>query len=101
MSDPRNKPISELDLSVRSRRIIEMFKLKTVGDLCQKTEAELMACPNFGQTSAERDQAEAGRARREPEGGEVADPCTTSCAARWSSVDRPTSSWTSAASATG
>ncbi|PIE24174.1 MAG: RNA polymerase subunit sigma [Planctomycetota bacterium] len=51
MSDPRNKPISELDLSVRSRRIIEMFKLKTVGDLCQKTEAELMACPNFGQTS--------------------------------------------------
>jgi len=51
LSDPRNRPISELDLSVRSRRVIEMFKLRTVGDLTQKTEAELMACPNFGQTS--------------------------------------------------
>ena len=51
MSDPRNRPIAELDLSVRSRRVIEMFKLRNIGDLAQKTEAELMACPNFGQTS--------------------------------------------------
>ncbi|MFQ5507591.1 MAG: DNA-directed RNA polymerase subunit alpha C-terminal domain-containing protein [Planctomycetota bacterium] len=51
MSDPRNRPIAELDLSVRSRRVIEMFKLRTIGDLAMKTEAELMACPNFGQTS--------------------------------------------------
>lgn len=50
-SDPRNRPIAELELSVRSRRVVEMFKLRTIGDLCQKTEAELMACPNFGQTS--------------------------------------------------
>ena len=28
-----------------------MFKLRTIGDLTNKTEAELMACPNFGQTS--------------------------------------------------
>ncbi len=51
LTDPRNRPIEELNLSVRSRRIIEMFKLKLVGDLSEKTEAELMACPNFGQTS--------------------------------------------------
>ncbi|MCB9918310.1 MAG: tetratricopeptide repeat protein [Planctomycetes bacterium] len=50
-SDPRNRPIAELELSVRSRRVVDMFKLRTIGDLCQKTEAELMACPNFGQTS--------------------------------------------------
>ena len=51
MSDPRNRPIAELELSVRSRRVVDMFKLRTIGDLCLKTEAELMACPNFGQTS--------------------------------------------------
>lgn len=50
-SDPRNRPIAELELSVRSRRVVDMFKLRTIGDLCCKTEAELMACPNFGQTS--------------------------------------------------
>ena len=49
--DPKNRPIAELDLSVRARRIIEMFKIRTIGDLCRKTEAELMSCPNFGQTS--------------------------------------------------
>ncbi len=50
-NDPRNRPISELEVSIRAKRIIEMFKLRTIGDLVQKTEAELMACPNFGQTS--------------------------------------------------
>ena len=50
-SDPRNRPITELELSVRSRRVVEMFKLRIIGDLANKTEAELMACPNFGQTS--------------------------------------------------
>ncbi len=50
-NDPHNRPIAELDLSVRARRIIEMFKIRTIGDLCRKTEAELMSCPNFGQTS--------------------------------------------------
>ena len=49
--DPRARPITNLELSVRSRRVIEQFKLRTIGDICLKTEAELMACPNFGQTS--------------------------------------------------
>ncbi len=49
--DPRSRPIQDLKLTGRANRIIEMFKLRTIGDLCEKTEAELMACPNFGQSS--------------------------------------------------
>ncbi|MBM4061823.1 MAG: tetratricopeptide repeat protein [Planctomycetes bacterium] len=49
--DPSRRPISELDLSVRSRRIVDLLKIRTIGDLASKTEAELLACPNFGQTS--------------------------------------------------
>ena len=49
--DPARRPISELDLSVRSRRIVDLLKIRTIGDLSSKTEAELLACPNFGQTS--------------------------------------------------
>ncbi|MCA8952211.1 MAG: tetratricopeptide repeat protein [Planctomycetes bacterium] len=49
--DPARRPITELDLSVRSRRIVDLLKIRTIGDLANKTEAELLACPNFGQTS--------------------------------------------------
>jgi DNA-directed RNA polymerase subunit alpha len=49
--DPTKRPVTELDLSVRSRRIVDLLKIRTIGDLVRKTEAELLACPNFGQTS--------------------------------------------------
>ncbi len=49
--DPQRRPVTELDLSVRSRRIVDLLKVRTIGDLAGKTEAELLACPNFGQTS--------------------------------------------------
>ncbi|MHC4513246.1 MAG: DNA-directed RNA polymerase subunit alpha C-terminal domain-containing protein [Planctomycetota bacterium] len=49
--DPAKRPVSELDLSVRCRRIVDILKIKTIGDLSNKSEAELLACPNFGQTS--------------------------------------------------
>ena len=49
--DPLKRPVTELDLSVRSRRIVDLLKIRTIGDLSSKTEAELLACPNFGQTS--------------------------------------------------
>ncbi len=49
--DPLRRPVTELDLSVRSRRIVDLLKIRTIGDLANKTEAELLACPNFGQTS--------------------------------------------------
>ena len=49
--DPAKRPITELDLSVRCRRIVDLLKIKSIGDLATKSEAELLACPNFGQTS--------------------------------------------------
>lgn len=49
--DPLKRPVTELDLSVRSRRIVDLLKIRAIGDLSTKTEAELLACPNFGQTS--------------------------------------------------
>ena len=49
--DPARRPVAELDLSVRSRRIVDLFGIRTIGDLANKAEAELLSCPNFGQTS--------------------------------------------------
>ncbi|MBX3458792.1 MAG: tetratricopeptide repeat protein [Planctomycetes bacterium] len=49
--DHLTQSIDTLELSVRSRRCMERLGIKTLGDLLQKTEAELLAAPNFGQTS--------------------------------------------------
>jgi DNA-directed RNA polymerase subunit alpha len=49
--DALNMPINDLQLSVRSRRTVDRLGCKTVGDLARKTEAELLAQPNFGHTS--------------------------------------------------
>jgi DNA-directed RNA polymerase subunit alpha len=43
--------INELDLSVRSRKALALLGVATIGDLCLKTEAELMGIKNFGSTS--------------------------------------------------
>ncbi len=45
------KPISEIELSVRSRKCMAKLNIQTLGDLVQKTEKELLAVKNFGQTS--------------------------------------------------
>ena len=44
-------PISQVDLSIRARKAMETLNIHTLGDLASKTEAELLACRNFGQTS--------------------------------------------------
>ncbi len=44
-------PIDRLGFSIRVRGALEILRLKTVGDLVAKSEAELLACKNFGQTS--------------------------------------------------
>lgn len=44
-------PIAQIDLSIRARKAIENLKIVTLGDLASKTEGELLACRNFGQTS--------------------------------------------------
>ena len=35
-NDPRARAIGDLDLSVRARRVVDMLKVKTLGELCQK-----------------------------------------------------------------
>lgn len=45
------KPVSELGLSVRARRALQLLGIQTLGDLAARTEAELMGVKNFGATS--------------------------------------------------
>ena len=44
-------PVSELELSVRSANCLREAKLKTVGQLVQRTEAEMLKYRNFGKKS--------------------------------------------------
>jgi len=46
-----NRPVSELELSVRARRCLQRLNVMTLGDLIQHSEAELLATRNFGVTS--------------------------------------------------
>ncbi len=46
-----DKPLSDLELSVRSRHCMGVLGLKTIGDLVARSEPELMTIKNFGQTS--------------------------------------------------
>jgi len=50
-SELLNRPISELDLSIRARRTVESLGCLTVGDTIQHSEEELLGMPNFGVTS--------------------------------------------------
>jgi DNA-directed RNA polymerase subunit alpha len=43
--------IKEIELSVRSSNCIEAANIKTIGDLVQKTEAEMLKYKNFGKKS--------------------------------------------------
>ena len=49
--DPRTIPIDALELSIRARRCMDNLNIETVGDLVERTEAELLGAKNFGQTS--------------------------------------------------
>ena len=44
-------PLEQVELSVRSRKALEGLGLKTLGDLANRTEGDLLSCRNFGQTS--------------------------------------------------
>lgn len=46
-----SKPISELELSVRSANCLEAASIKTIGDLIQKSEAQMLKYKNFGKKS--------------------------------------------------
>jgi DNA-directed RNA polymerase subunit alpha len=53
--DRRNQllrtPISDFELSVRSRNCLAKMNISSLGDLIQRTEAELLSYKNFGETS--------------------------------------------------
>ncbi len=44
-------PVSDFELSVRSRNCLQKMGLMTLGDLTETTELELLASKNFGETS--------------------------------------------------
>lgn len=50
-SDVMNKPILELQLSIRARRTVEALGCLTVGEITKHSAEELLGMPNFGQTS--------------------------------------------------
>ena len=54
------KKVDELELSVRSANCLKNDNIIYIGDLVQKTEAEMLRTPNFGRKSLERDQGSAG-----------------------------------------
>ncbi len=45
------KSVDDLELSVRSRKCLQRLNVPSIGDLINKTEAELLGCKNFGVTS--------------------------------------------------
>ena len=51
--------MDELELSVRSANCLKNDNIIYIGDLVQKTEAEMLRTPNFGRKSAQRDQGSA------------------------------------------
>lgn len=46
-----NIPISDFELSVRSRNCLKKMNMKSLGDLLRTTEQELLSYKNFGETS--------------------------------------------------
>jgi DNA-directed RNA polymerase subunit alpha len=44
-------PVTDFELSVRSRNCLQKMGIETLGDLARCTEAELLASKNFGETS--------------------------------------------------
>ena len=51
MSQILNLPVSDFELSVRSRNCLKTMGIMTLADLCAHTEQDLLASKNFGETS--------------------------------------------------
>jgi len=47
----KNKPVDDLRLSVRARKCLQKLNIRTIGEITNKTDAELLGCKNFGVTS--------------------------------------------------
>lgn len=69
LSPDPDRPIAELELSVRSRKALQRLGVTTISDLTERSEAELMYVKNFGQTSLDEIQsqlAKVGLSLRQP-----------------------------------
>src|SRR5438270_6687330 len=69
-------PLTDFELSVRSRNCLKKMNLRTLGDLLRTTEAELLSYKNFGETSLNEIKAllaqkglRLGQAAEESKGG--------------------------------
>lgn len=51
MSENINKSVEELELSVRAANCLKNANIRTIGDLVNKTEAEMLKTKNFGRKS--------------------------------------------------
>src|SRR5271170_875919 len=51
MNEELNRSVEELELSVRSYNCLKNANIQTIGDLVQKTEAEMLRTKNFGRKS--------------------------------------------------
>ncbi|HPP51658.1 MAG TPA: DNA-directed RNA polymerase subunit alpha C-terminal domain-containing protein, partial [Thermoguttaceae bacterium] len=51
LSQVMNIPVSDFELTARSRHCLQKMGIRTLGDLCRTTEQELLASKNFGETS--------------------------------------------------
>lgn len=49
--DKHNIPITDLELSVRSRNCLKLIPSKTLGELCEYSSSEIMELKNFGKKS--------------------------------------------------
>ena len=51
MSELLNRSVEELELTVRSYNCLKNANIQTIGELVQKTEAEMLRTKNFGRKS--------------------------------------------------
>jgi DNA-directed RNA polymerase subunit alpha len=51
MNEVLSRSVEELELSVRSYNCLKNANIQTIGDLVQKTEAEMLRTKNFGRKS--------------------------------------------------
>lgn len=51
MAQVLNIPVTDFELSVRSRNCLQKMGIRTLGDLARTTEAQLLSSKNFGETS--------------------------------------------------
>lgn len=49
--EKHERPVADLDLSVRARKCMNRLGIRTIGELVRKSAEDLLACKNFGVTS--------------------------------------------------